>query len=189
MGMSLCHRRVMIWRFPKMKTLFTRSLLLASMAVCSASSMASVTYDEAGVGFVGKGDIQSIYDWNNSQLQSNAAALKFRFFSTGTVSWKCEWYTGKERDKRHESSSGEVSTSVESTVSFDPRKNKQGQITGFTLAGTGESQADYTNIGDCGGIGAGKTLVEGSIKYEGSEEPMLQISVDDLDWFDLPLTL
>lgn len=69
--------------------------VLALVSLFAAmSANASVIYDENGVGFVGKGDIQSLFDWNNSQLQENASLLEFRFITAGSVTWQCEWFTG-----------------------------------------------------------------------------------------------
>ena len=46
--------------------------LLFAVAIASAS----VTFNPAtGTGFVGKGDVQLAYGWNNKQLQDNAVAL------------------------------------------------------------------------------------------------------------------
>ncbi|QYJ74982.1 hypothetical protein [Shewanella sp. FJAT-52076] len=152
------------------------------------TAMAAVTYDEHGVGFVGKGDIQSIYDWNNSDLQQNATQLSFQFIGAGKVTWLCEWWTGPDNNRKYHTVS-ESADAVSATVAMDPRKNKQGQITGFQLLGTEDSDSDSLAVGECGGEGAGKQLVEGSIQYEGSEEPMLQVKFADGDWYDLPLTL
>ena len=42
----------------------TKLLTLASVLALSFAANASVTYDEEGVGFVGKGDVQSLFGWN-----------------------------------------------------------------------------------------------------------------------------
>lgn len=164
----------------KFKTLAFLSLFTAM------SANASVVYDENGVGFVGKGDIQSLFDWNNSQLQTNAAQLEFRFISAGTATWECEWFTGPTQ-KRHVQAV--TSQAVNSSATVDPRKNNKGMITGFNLNGTVEGEDQEFGIGDCHGIGAGKTLVEDSIKYEGNENPLLQVRfTSEGDWFDLPIS-
>lgn len=161
--------------------------VLALVSLFAAmSANASVIYDENGVGFVGKGDVQSSFDWNNSQLQANAAQLEFRFISAGTVTWECEWFTGPTQ-KRHVQAVS--SQAVDSSAAIDPRKNNKGMITGFNLNGTVDGEDQESGIGDCNGIGAGKTLVEDSIKYEGDENPLLQVRfTSEGDWFDLPIS-
>lgn len=161
--------------------------VLALVSLFAAmSANASVIYDENGVGFVGKGDIQSLFDWNNSQLQENASLLEFRFITAGSVTWQCEWFTGPTQ-KRHVNS---VSThAVDTSAAIDPRKNSKGMITGFNLSGTVDGGEEAYGIGDCNGLGADKTLVEGSIVYEGDENPLLQVRYTSAgDWFDLPIS-
>ncbi|MCG9698156.1 hypothetical protein [Shewanella sp. Isolate11] len=172
---------------------------LASLFI-ALSANASVTYDENGVGFVGKGDIQSLFDWNNSQLQENAGALQFRFISEGTITWKCERYTG---DKLTKTTYPSTSTSVDAGATLDSRKNKKGMITGFNLEGMDiNSNPEYANVGECSGPGQGQSqgqtwvLVEGSIQYVGSESPLLQVmfapaaesGLTPSEWMDLPIT-
>ena len=49
------------------------SVLVAGLAY------AAVTFDPTtGQGFVGKGDVQYTFDWNNAQLQANADDVGFR---------------------------------------------------------------------------------------------------------------
>lgn len=163
---------------------------LAFIAASLTTSInAAVTYDSDGIGFVGKGDIQTVFDWNNSQLQENAAKLHFRFISAGTASWVCEWWTGPENNRKYHAVEASVSTSVDAQAAIDPRKNSKGMITGFSLNGLIPGADTSNEIGYCGGQGAGKTLVEDSINYQGSEDPLLQVKFGaDGDWFDLPIT-
>ncbi|MFB2639586.1 hypothetical protein ACE02P_16265 [Shewanella bicestrii] len=180
---------------------------LASFAFMGSVN-ASVTYDEAGVGFVGKGDIQSLFDWNNSQLQDNAKFLHFQFIATGTVTWRCK------KAHANENADGEglyVTMSSQTTMlganaSVEARKNAPAKITGFYLNGidgslSGETLGDQ----DCSTVGkvtpSGKKVenaveyvyVENSAKFEGLESPLLQVSFSPSDeigaeWFDLPVT-
>jgi hypothetical protein len=147
-----------------------------------APASASVIVDDKGVGFVGKGDVQSVYDWNNSQLQQNAALVQFRFAAAGVVSWQCEWWTGPTHNRKYHT----VTESTEvlgSSISLDPRKNKQGQITGFTLDGIQGEPTNYTGIGACDG---NKTLVVDSITGpEGRDDPLLEVSIDNQVWHEL----
>ncbi|ASK67920.1 hypothetical protein CF168_03050 [Shewanella bicestrii] len=185
---------------------FKSTLVALATFVFASSVNATVTYDENGNGFIGKGDIQSVFDWNNSQLQTNASALEFRFFAEGTVTWTCEWWTGSsgttngsannQGTLKYHSEEAEISYDINKVVNFDSRKNKQQMVTGFTLTGNSvalNSVNSTNSVASCGGKGAGKTVVEDSIKYEGSESPLLQVrfapqDAEPSDWFDLPIT-
>jgi hypothetical protein len=51
---------------------------------------AAVTFDpETGTGFVGKGDVQTAFGWNNKQLQDNAGLVQFRATTTSETTWTC----------------------------------------------------------------------------------------------------
>jgi opacity protein-like surface antigen len=56
-----------------------KKMLLAAgiaLATISTAAVAAVTFDPAtGTGFVGKGDIQLAFGWNNKAAQDNATAL------------------------------------------------------------------------------------------------------------------
>lgn len=170
------------------------ALLVAASAICSVQ--ADVVIDENGVGFVGKGDVQSLFGWNNDGLQKNAALVKFRYGASGQVSWVCEWWTGRTGSttgggsgtlKYHSAvSSTEL---VASAVGYDARKNKTGQVTGFLLNGMVPGSGASQNIGDCGGYGAGKTLVANSINYEfETTAAQLEVSIDGTNWYPLTVT-
>jgi hypothetical protein len=128
----------------------------------TTAGYAAVVVDEQGVGFVGKGDIQDLFGWNNAQLQSNAAGLTFFFSTSVTASWECEWWTGPEKNRTHHVIEISTVAEIAQSVAFDGRANKKGQITGFNLNGFG----DTVTTGDAGAIGTcagNKTPVEGSL--------------------------
>lgn len=168
-------------------------VILVAVGCMTLETQADVVVDEAGVGFVGKGDVQSIYGWNNEGLQLNASSVQFRYGASGQVTWLCEWWTGKSGTtmgggsgtlKYHSAlSSTEL---IAAAVSYDARKNKVGQVTGFLLNGMTPGSGSNNNIGDCGGYGAGKTLVAGSINYQiDSSEAQLEVSIDGINWYPL----
>jgi hypothetical protein len=49
---------------------------LVALAIPTAA-MAAVTLNSDGTGFVGKGDVQTLFGWNNQMLQKNAESLVF----------------------------------------------------------------------------------------------------------------
>lgn len=103
----------------------------------------AVTFDAAtGTGFVGKGDVQLAFGWNNAQLQANASALVFSYSKTESFEAVCTWTTGEgTRGEKTHNVSHTTTTDVNSTVAHDARKNSQNQITGFNLTGFGAPSA------------------------------------------------
>ncbi|NKX54692.1 hypothetical protein [Arthrobacter mobilis] len=137
-------------------TAFAATLALAAPAA------AAVTFDPGtGQGFVGKGDVQLAFSWNNSQLQSNASGLSFTYESETTYDAVCEWVTGegKKGQKTH-TVPQKKKTSLESTVVYEARTKNQ--ITGFTLTGIGSTTTTGTVPtvgGGCIGDGANGTYI------------------------------
>ena len=65
----------------------------------SMAPSSAITFDPAtGLGFVGKGDVQYTFGWNNAQLQSGAAGLMFQVnrVEVSEVSWTCHKFTGPD---------------------------------------------------------------------------------------------
>lgn len=167
---------------------FRNILGAAVLTTFSATALAAVSIDENGYGFVGKGDVQALFDWNNAQLQANAASLTFRFASSETVSWKCE---GINKAGHVVVGNHERTTAVNAEVALDPRKNKQGQITGFNLQGLDQAETAFQQVGTCGksvGFEVPFALIQESIQWQGNGEPSLQVSVDGEVWYDLQIT-
>lgn len=113
---------------------------LVALAVPTAA-LASVTLDPAtGYGFVGKGDVQTPFNWNDAALQAKANAVSFTYESKSdeTYAVTCEWDTGNRVIVHHVQN--KVANLIDS-VSYDlkkaDRKNPNGKITGFNLEGKG----------------------------------------------------
>ena len=111
-------------------------LALGMALVMSAGLMALVTFDPAtGTGFVGKGDVQSSFAWNNAGLQSHASGVTFSFDVTERRYKDCvdndNPNNGQIRlvDERHQTKE------VTSQIQYDARTHKQ--IDGFILTGFG----------------------------------------------------
>lgn len=141
---------------------------LAALAVASISTaaLAAVTFDPvSGMGFVGKGDVQLAYGWNNAQLQSNAAGVTFKYDSVDSYVVTCEWFTGPASNRRSHQVDHNKSTSVLSQIAYEARKNSQGQITGFNLTGLGattDTGGAQPHEGDAcpGNPGTGAVIIE-----------------------------
>jgi hypothetical protein len=111
-------------------------LMLAGTFTLPAA-FAAATFDPVtGTGFVGKGDVQLAFGWNNKQLQDNAAGVTFESESVtvSEQSWTC---TKLDRDDNPTDQTSErertTTTTTTGVVSKDLRERNQ--ITGFTLTG------------------------------------------------------
>ena len=57
----------------------TVAATVATLALGATAASASVNVDPAtGSGFIGKGDVQLAYGWNNATLQTNASSVGFQ---------------------------------------------------------------------------------------------------------------
>ncbi len=111
------------------------ALALAAMLVAASAAMAAVTFDPAtGTGFVGKGDVQLAFNWNNAQLQTNASKVSFSYVETTTYEATCTWVTGEgtRGEKTHNVDHNKISNLFD-VIAYEARTNRQ--ITGFILKG------------------------------------------------------
>ncbi|MDQ0078400.1 hypothetical protein [Arthrobacter oryzae] len=130
---------------------FAASLALASPAA------AIVTFDPAtGTGFVGKGDVQTVFDWNNKALQTHASTVDFRVDSVSETTWTCtktfEIGTGETKEIVQQRNTTTSVQGLVTTVARDNSKGKDGAITGFYLQGyegTPTLETDGPAVGTC----------------------------------------
>src|SRR5262245_61864548 len=112
----------------------------ATMALAMAAiASASVTIDANGIGFVGKGDVQTALALNNAAMQTLVAAngVKFTYVKVDTYQVVNAWATGNpDKPVSLSSHTATVTTmaTVNSDVAFDPRQGQK-QYTGFNLKG------------------------------------------------------
>jgi hypothetical protein len=140
------------------------SAATAAALVLGGASVASAytgTPLENGKGFVGKGELQTPWGWNNQALQSKAKDVSFTVESESRYEYDCEWTTGTKNVKVHQITH-KRSASVVDSVAYDARVKNQ--ITGFNLVGislTMETGDPVPSIGDtCLGDGANGTVTE-----------------------------
>jgi len=114
-----------------------KTLAAAALLASTSYAFASVTLDTAtGTGFVGKGDVQLAFGWNNQQLQKNASGVTFKYEATDNYEAVCTWTTGEgTRGEKTHNVGHTTSIGVSSSVAFDARVKTQ--ITGFNLSGFG----------------------------------------------------
>jgi hypothetical protein len=111
-----------------------KSLLAVVSAVglaMAGSAFSAANIDDEGVGFVGKGDVQVIYGWNNQALQANAETVEFRVNSevVTEVSWICTNSNNENTQER------ERTTTTTTQGVLDSVARLKNQITGFNLNG------------------------------------------------------
>ena len=160
-------------------------------ATISTAALALVTYDPAtGTGFVGKGDVQLAFGWNNKQLQDNAGGVGFVYDQTTSYSGVCTWTTGEgTRGEQTHNVDHTTRTAVLSTVAYEARKNssgKDGSITGFFLTGNGATTSTGGAAPEVGGpclgfpgndavwssVSAGSSTGGLSVTFGGSSVPI-----------------
>ncbi|MFJ8962491.1 hypothetical protein ACIRG5_24185 [Lentzea sp. NPDC102401] len=119
----------------------------ATLLLFSGAAQA-YTLDAAGSGFVGKGEVQTPFGWNNAKLQSNAAGVTFSYRTAEEYTAICTFITGEgTRGEKVHNVPRELVSSVNAKVAYDTRVRNQ--ITGFTLTGFGET----TSIGAVPAVG------------------------------------
>jgi hypothetical protein len=112
-------------------------MVIGAFVLMLSTAAAAVTFDpETGVGFVGKGDVQDVFGWNNMQLQDNAADVSFTYVEQGVYTVVCSRVHQVQGYQEQTFNNREIG--LDSEVEFEKRRNSQGQITGFSLIGFGE---------------------------------------------------
>jgi hypothetical protein len=154
-----------------------------------STALGAVTFDAAtGTGFVGKGDVQLVYGWNNKALQDNAPSVDFRVSSVSETTWTCS--------RPHPSQPGEEivqersrTTTIQgliTTVARDNSKGKDGPVTGFNLGGyegTSTESSEGPAVGSCPSNPSGFTYNDDAETT--SAGGGIQVTRDGTTWIDL----
>ena len=175
------------------KLYLAMGLALVAMLVAAGAAFAAYTFDPAtGTGFVGKGDVQLIYGWNNQQLQANAKLVDFRASTTSETTWTCSrpapTPNDPDREITQQRSTTTTTQGLATTVTRDTSKGKNGPVTGFNLTGyegTPTVTTDGPAVGSCPATPSGFTFDEGSqVTTPGAT--VLEVSIDGSTWYTLP---
>jgi hypothetical protein len=115
-----------------------RSILAALAAVATITTAAyAATFDtDTGLGFVGKGEVQTPFEWNNAALQANAEDVQFSYGTITTRAQECRDNVAENPGPPvwvYETST--ATRSVGRVVDVDTRTNKKAAVTGFWLTG------------------------------------------------------
>lgn len=105
------------------------------LALVTSLASAAVTFDPAtGTGFVGKGDVQLAFGWNNSALQANAGGVSFAYKVSTDYEGVCTWTTGEGTNGQRTHNIRHTETyGLLDTLAYDLRQRNQ--VTGFNLNG------------------------------------------------------
>jgi len=167
-----------------------------SCTAAAGLAYAAVIVDDDGIGFVGKGDVQEFFGWNNAQLQAAADDVQFRMSSSSETiteyTWTCDRDAGPQTQER--ATSATITTSTAGILNSVARVRKQ--VTGFNLNGFDQGQvAETINTKTTGyalySCPAGWTAIN---KAEGESVTEiigegLEVSGDGgANWYPLPIT-
>jgi hypothetical protein len=125
-----------------------RSILAgaAAVAVFATAAYAAVTFNPAtGDGFVGKGDVQFAFGWNNHALQANGEDVTFYYDSVDTYDAVCTFTTavGTPGEQVHNVNIPRRA-GISSDIEYDARKRNQ--INGYILRGYNENPQSFGTV-------------------------------------------
>ena len=155
-----------------MRTVRTLATAALAVGVALSGAGAATAYTgtplQTGTGFVGKGELQDPWGWNNQTLQQNASGVSFSVESQGRYEYDCEWVTGEgTRGQRTHQVTHKRTSLVSSALDYETRTNqskKNVQVTGFVLTGFSSASEPGTALpvvgGPCLGQGANGTVTD-----------------------------
>jgi hypothetical protein len=136
----------------------------AALAVVSTAAFASVSYNPASGGFVGKGDVQTLLGLNNPKMNAAASGVTFSWDVSASYTFTCSWVTGEgTRGEKTHFVDHKTSYAVHDAVARDLRKNPNDNLTGFNLYPISGDGSDTPNLACPGSDGNGATIVDGSV--------------------------
>jgi hypothetical protein len=155
-----------------------RILSLALFASFGSAAIAEVRFDaETGTGFVGKGDVQLVFGWNNRALQDNVDAVEFQAKSITETTWSC---TNENNDNIQQRTR---TTTTEGVVSSVARERNQ--ITGFILTGYDGGATTETEGPKMNSCPSGPWVFNNDTETTDLPGGSLQVSIDGANWFAL----
>lgn len=134
-----------------MKKFAQTVLAITACCVIGVMSYAAVVVDDEGVGFVGKGDVQSLFGWNNAALQTcatstshvgydedtDAGCLRFSFNVFATTkeenTWLCKVANNPNEVTVERNNTATVTVSGGGIAASEARARNQ--VNGFNLNG------------------------------------------------------
>ncbi|MDQ0730294.1 hypothetical protein [Arthrobacter sp. B1I2] len=165
--------------------------VFAGLFALASPAVATVTFDPAtGAGFVGKGDVQLVYGWNNKALQDKAGAVDFRVNSSSETSWTCTKVVvqgnDETRDVVQQRNSSITFQGLVTTVARDNSKGKDGPVTGFYLQGYENGATVETSgpaVGSCPADPSGFVYDDNAVTTGSGGG--LEVSADGTTWYHI----
>jgi hypothetical protein len=170
-----------------MRRFKTLAALTAGLMMIATGAMAAVDFDPlTGTGFVGKGEVQEAFGWNNRQLQLNVDDVQFQVASelVTEVSWECTNANNDNVQERERTTTTSVQGVLESTA------RERNQVTGFILQGydgepvTGDSKTEGPQLNSCPSGPWTLTTPAGQPEVVSSTSTF-QVSIDGENWINI----
>ena len=147
----------------------SKTLFAVVATVAATAALAAVTFNaSSGTGFVGKGDVQLAFGWNNQQANNNASLLSFKTVQNTSYDATCEWDTitgGKNSKLIHHIVTNTKTSSINGSVAYEARKGAGiANVNGFNLMGYGSVVtigAPVPNVGDSCAPGSDNSGTDG----------------------------
>jgi hypothetical protein len=127
-----------------MKRTIITAAIAAAMLLGSAGTAAAYTIDGDGNGFVGKGEVQLAFGWNNTQVQTAAPGVSFTLSEVAEYTMVCSRV--HDRNGYQEQTFKNREIGLTSAIEVDTRRNGKGAVTGFLLQGW-DGEPEYTGEG------------------------------------------
>lgn len=171
----------------RIKKMLAGVAIVGGLIAGAAAVDAAVSFDAAtGEGFVGKGDVQTAFGWNNKQLQDNADDVRFRASATivTEVSWTCTNSNNDNEQVRERTTTTSTSGVVTSVARL------RNQVTGFTLGGydgtvVESSTTNGPQLNSCPSGPWSLTIPAGDPEVVDSGTGAVEVSVDGSTWLPL----
>jgi hypothetical protein len=110
----------------------------------------AITVDSDGNGFVGKGDVQSFFGWNNQALQNAAIAGRIQFRLNAVTEWTCTKlvHLGNGGTNEIVQERNNTITGITAITGREHSQGTNGPWTGFILVGS-DVTVDGPEVGSC----------------------------------------
>jgi hypothetical protein len=121
-------------------------LIAAAIAAMGLGTVATPTGALSYETFIGKGDVQEAFGWNNATMKANAGDVTFRAVDSTTTTQSC---VDRERGVIIDTIDTVVrERSVEATLVYETRASgKSANVTGFNLVSVDDEERDREHPG------------------------------------------
>ena len=167
----------------------------AATAFISTAALATISITVNGdsvTGFIGKGDVQSLFGLNNPKMQAVVNNVTFTYSDEVTVDYTCQWTTGPDAHPTVHTQTFDRSGALTAVFNGPSRTNPNGSGTGWNISGniyiTGSLNSLHNVIPVLGGVcpdGSNKTVTDVELIDSG---PSLTATVPGYGTKSMPTT-